>query len=76
MLMSSPNTNQAAIALSCVVDALASAIDPSGAVLRRAHYSLREGLRLAEEMNAADNGAADIIREIVANLEEVNSHGR
>jgi hypothetical protein len=64
------DANQIAIALTCVLDASLSAIDPSGAALRRAHYSLREGIRLAEEMNAADNDAASIIREVVATIEE------
>jgi hypothetical protein len=66
------DANQIATALTCILDAGLSAVDPSGAALRRSHSTLREGLKLAEEMNAADNGAADIIREIVANLEEVN----
>ncbi len=58
------------LALTCILDASLSAIDPSGAALRRAQYNLREGLRLAEEMNAANNGAADIIREVVASISE------
>ena len=58
------------LALVCVMDASLSAIDPSGAALRRAHFSLREGLRLAEEMNAANNDAASIIREVVASISE------
>ena len=58
------------LALACVMDASLSAIDPSGAALRRAHSTLRQGLKLAEEMNAANNDAASIIREVVASISE------
>ncbi|WP_018405921.1 hypothetical protein [Methylocystis rosea] len=68
------DANQIATALTCVLDASLSAVDPSGAALRRAHYNLREGLRLAEEMNAADNDAASIIREVVASISESEQH--
>ncbi|WP_428405415.1 hypothetical protein [Methylocystis sp.] len=64
------DANEIAIALACVLDAGLSAIDPSGAALRRAQRILRDGLRLAEEMNAADNDAASIIREVVATMSE------
>lgn len=64
------DVNQIAIALTCVLDASLSAVDPSGAAFRRAHNTLRQGLRLAEEMNAADNDAASIIREVVARMSE------
>ena len=64
------DANQIATALTCVLDASLSAVDPSGAALRRAHFNLREGLRLAEEMNAANNDAASIIREVVASISE------
>ncbi len=58
------------LALVCVMDASLSAVDPSGAALRRAHNILRQGLRLAEEMNAPNNDAASIIREVVASISE------
>lgn len=67
------NANQIALALACILDAGLSAVDPSGAALRRAHFTLREGLRLAEEMNAANNDAASIIREVVASISEMEN---
>jgi hypothetical protein len=69
--MSSLDTNQTALALACVVDALASAIDPTGASLRRARRHLNDGLLLAEQMDAANSPVAEIVRGLLANLEHV-----
>ncbi|MGD9542412.1 MAG: hypothetical protein AB7V61_15960 [Methylocystis sp.] len=67
--MSIPDTNEIAIALSCVTDAVLSAVDPSGGAFRRARCSLHEGLRLAEAAGAKSE-AAEIIREVVATMSE------
>jgi TorA maturation chaperone TorD len=68
--MTPHETNQLAIALSCVVDASMSAVDPSGASLRRVCTALRDGLQLAERHSAANNDAAQIVRQFVATIEE------
>lgn len=69
--MSSPNTNQTAIALACVMDAALSAIDPSGVSLRLACRHLNDGLRLAEQNGEANNAAAEIVRGLIATLDEM-----
>ncbi len=61
------------LALVCVMDASLTALDPSGRALRQAHSTLLQGLRLAEEMNAADNGAALIILEVVETISETEN---
>ncbi|MGE4172601.1 MAG: hypothetical protein AB7F41_08990 [Methylocystis sp.] len=71
--MSSTDANQTAIALACITDAVLSAVDPTGAALRRARYSLCEGLRLAEEMNAANNEASSIIRKVASSISEIEN---
>ncbi|CAJ0854115.1 hypothetical protein AMST5_00709 [freshwater sediment metagenome] len=63
---------QLSIALACVADAIVSTLDPSGHSLRRARSSLRDGLLIAEQLDAADTPAASLLKKIVANLEEVN----
>jgi hypothetical protein len=62
--------SQLAIALSCVVDASISALDPSGASLRRVCTALRDGLHLAEHHSAANNDAAQIVRQFVETIED------
>lgn len=64
---------QLGIAIACVADALVSTIDPSGDALRRACSSLRDGILIAERMDAADTLAASLLAQIVSNLEEANS---
>jgi hypothetical protein len=71
--MSSLDTTQTALALACVVDALASAIDPTGASLRRARCHLNDGLLFAEQMDAANSPVAEIMRGLIANLEEMET---
>jgi hypothetical protein len=68
--MTPHETNQLAIALSCVVDASMSALDPSGASLRRVCIALRDGLHLAEHHSAANNDAAQIVRQFVETIED------
>ncbi|CAJ0867468.1 hypothetical protein AMST5_01957 [freshwater sediment metagenome] len=70
--MTPQDTSQLAIALACVMDSLASTLDPTGLSLRRACRSLKDGITLAEQLDAADTPAASLLRQIVANLEEVN----
>lgn len=65
--------NQLSIALACVMDSLASTLDPSGFSLRRACRSLKDGITIAEQLDAADTPAASLLKKIVANLEEANS---
>ncbi|GLI92993.1 hypothetical protein [Methylocystis echinoides] len=64
--------SQIAIAVACIMDSVTSALDPSGAALRRACSSLRDGISVAEQMDAADTPAASLLKQIVANIEEVN----
>ena len=66
------DANQIATALTCVLDASLSAVDPSGAALRRAHFSLREGLRMAEEMGVQSE-ASEVVRKLIENLEEMET---
>lgn len=63
---------QLSIVLACVADALVSTIDPSGGALRRACGSLKDGIIIAEEMDATASPAASLLKKIVENLEEVN----
>ncbi len=71
--MTTLDTNQTAIALACILDAALSAVDPSGASLRRACRHLNDGLTLAEQNGAANYAAADIVRAVVANLTEMET---
>lgn len=64
--------DQFALALSAVLDAALSALDPSGAALRRTCRHLSDGLRLAEQMGV-DNDAARIVREVVNSIEDVET---
>jgi hypothetical protein len=64
---------QIAVALAAVVDAAVSSLDPSGGALRRVGRHLRDGLKLAEQMNAANNDAAKIVRAFVENIEETEN---
>ncbi len=70
--MSSLDANQTAIALACVIDAIASAVDPTGATLRRAHLSLSAGLHMAEEMGV-ESDASEVVRKLIANLDEMGT---
>ncbi|WP_363348749.1 hypothetical protein [Methylocystis echinoides] len=60
---------QIAVALAAVVDASLSSLDPSGAALRQVGWHLREGLKLAEQMDACDSDAAKIVRQFLQNIE-------
>jgi hypothetical protein len=71
--MTPHETQQIATALAAVVDAALSSLDPSGVALRRVGWHLREGLKLAEEIGAADNDAANIVRAFVENIEETET---
>jgi hypothetical protein len=71
--MTPHETEQIAAAMAAVIDAALAAVDPSGTTLRRACSHLREGLKIAEEMGAADNDAARIIRAFVDNIEETEN---
>ncbi len=71
--MTTTDIDQLAIVLACITDAALSAIDPSGAALRRAHFNLREGLRMAEQMDAADSPASEVVRAVVENLEQMET---
>ncbi|MBG0801654.1 hypothetical protein IYW40_09170 [Methylocystis sp. H4A] len=55
------------------MDAALSAIDPSGVSLRRACRHLNDGLRFAEQNGEANNAAAEIVRGLIANLEEMET---
>jgi hypothetical protein len=63
---------QVSIAVACVMDSLASTLDPTGLSLRRACRSLKDGITIAEQLDAADTPAASLLKKIVANIEEVN----
>jgi hypothetical protein len=66
------DSSHVALAMASVLDAALSAVDPTGAALHRACRSLRDGLRIAEQMGV-DNAAAEIVREVVASIEEVET---
>jgi hypothetical protein len=61
---------QIAVTLAAVADACVSALDPSGLSLRRVCRSLRDGLHLAEHHSAANNEAAQIVRQFVETIED------
>lgn len=63
---------QLSIALACIADAVTSTLDPTGLSLRRACNSLKDGLTIAAEKDAANSPAASLLRQIVANIEEAN----
>jgi hypothetical protein len=67
--MTPHETQQIATALAAVVDAALAAVDPSGATLRRACGHLRDGLRLAEQMDAGDSDAARIVSRFLEDIE-------
>lgn len=70
--MSSLDANQTAVALACVVDALASAVDPTGAVLRRARFTLSAGYFMAKE-RGVESDASEVVRKLIANLDEMGA---
>ncbi|WP_400769358.1 hypothetical protein [Methylosinus sporium] len=60
-----------ALALACIVDALASSIDPSGETLQRARDSLRDGLDMADAFGASQNNAGAVIGEFLDAMDRV-----
>ncbi len=68
-----PDASQAILAAACILDAALSALDPSRRALRDATTNLRDGLLLAEEMGVANVEAAEIVKQVLANLEGMNT---
>jgi lauroyl/myristoyl acyltransferase len=68
--MTPTEQTQIAVTLAAVADACVSALDPSGLSLRRVCASLRDGLHIAEQHDAANNDAAQIVRQLVETIED------
>ncbi len=69
-----PDTAQTILAASCILDAALSALDPSGRALRETTRTLRQGLALADEMGVANTDAAEIVKQVLENLEGMTDH--
>ncbi len=68
-----PEANQIDAAIATVIEATLSAVDGTGACLGLACGHLRNGLQLVEQVGVANNEAAGIVREVVANLEDIET---
>ncbi|WP_363350188.1 hypothetical protein [Methylocystis echinoides] len=67
--MTPHEVEQIATAFAAIMDAALSSLDPSGAALRGVGWHLREGLKLAEQMDAVDSDAAKIVHHFLQNIE-------
>jgi hypothetical protein len=63
------DADQTETAMAAIIQAVLFAVDPSGATLRRACGHLRDGLRLAEQMDAANSDAAKIVHQFLQDIE-------